>query len=359
MATVIAVAALDMSAMDFADFYSAKKYAYTSKTVKIDYTNGYEDRFDGSFGVNIFTKSISGTATTYSGYNWKTSTLLWSISGLKLSASSVFNAAKTASLSDDHAVIANAFAGADTLKGSSFDDYLKGFAGDDYLKGAAGDDKLDGGDGSHDTADYADKTVAVEVKLNGATWVGVKVNGIAEDTIRNIENVFGGSGNDLLTGDSLANSIKGNAGADLLVGSGGGDTLNGGAGNDTLIGGTGRDLLTGGADSDVFKFVSVGGSGTTATTRDVVTDFVHGTDKIDLSAIDATTAIGDQAFILNAKGSATTAVAQGHIGWYTIDKAGTVNDQTILRINTDADSTIERTIVLNGLNKLTSLVFIL
>ena len=359
MATVIANVALDMGAMDFADFYSAKKYSYTSKTVKIDYSSGYQDRFDGSFGVNIFTKSISGTATSYSGYNWKTSTLLWSISGLKPSAASVFNAAKTASLSDDHAVIANAFAGADTIKGSSLADYLKGFAGDDLLRGGDGADRLDGGAGSHDTADYADKSTAVQVTLNGATWVGVKVNGIAEDTIRNIENAFGGSGNDILTGDSLANSLKGNAGADMLVGGGGADTLSGGAGNDTLIGGTGRDLLTGGADSDVFKFVSVGGSGTTATTRDIITDFVHGTDKIDLSAIDATTAIGDQAFILNAKGSASTAVAQGDIGWYTIDKAGTVNDQTILKINTDGDSTIEMTIQLKGLIALTSSDFIL
>ncbi|MDO8359475.1 MAG: M10 family metallopeptidase C-terminal domain-containing protein [Devosia sp.] len=359
MATVIANVALDMGAMDFADFYSAKKYSYTSKTVKIDYSSGYQDRFDGSFGVNIFTKSISGTATSYSGYNWKTSTLLWSISGLKLSAASVFDAAKTASLSDDHAVIAKAFAGADTVTGSSLADYLKGFAGDDLLKGRGGADRLDGGAGSHDTADYADKSAAVQVTLNGATWVVVKVNGIAEDTIRNIENAFGGSGNDILTGDGLANSLKGNAGADKLVGGGGADTLNGGAGNDTLIGGGGRDSLTGGADSDVFKFTSVGASGTTATTRDIITDFVHGTDKIDLSAIDATVAAGDQAFILNAKGSASTAVAQGHIGWYTIDKAGTVNDQTILRINTDADSTIEMTIQLNGLIKLTASDFIL
>ena len=34
------------------------------------------------------------------------------------------------------------------------------------------------------------------------------VGGVAEDTIRNIENVNGGSGNDTLTGDGLANVLE-------------------------------------------------------------------------------------------------------------------------------------------------------
>ena len=54
--------------------------------------------------------------------------------------------------------------------------------------------------------------------LNGATNAIVKVGGIAEDTIRNIENVHGGSGNDTLTGDGLANELRGAGGNDLLRG---------------------------------------------------------------------------------------------------------------------------------------------
>ena len=67
--------------------------------------------------------------------------------------------------------------------------------------------------------------------LNGATNATVTVGGVAEDTIRNIENVIGGSGNDTLTGDALANSFIGGAGNDLLKGGGGNDVLDGGAGS--------------------------------------------------------------------------------------------------------------------------------
>lgn len=359
MATVTAHSALDMRHLDFGDFHLATRYAYSSTFVKLHYASGYEDRFGGSFHVNVLAKSISGTVTSYSGYLTHPTLQLWSITGLSMSADAVFKASKTLTLTDDQAIIANAFAGADNIKGATHNDYLKGFGGDDLLKGAAGKDWLDGGVGSHDAADYAEKAAAVEVKLDGSTWVSVKVNGIGEDTIRNIENIAGGSGSDKLTGDNVATLLKGNAGNDLLLGAGGADTLTGGWGNDTLSGGAGRDLLTGGGNHDVFKFSSVGGSGTTATTRDIVTDFAHGTDKIDLSLIDAAAAAGNQAFIFNAKGSATTAVGQGHIGWYYEDKPGTANDQTILKINTDADSTIEMTIQLNGLIHLNSADFIL
>jgi serralysin len=82
------------------------------------------------------------------------------------------------------------------------------------------------------------------------------------------------------------------------MGLGANDTLNGGAGahtnsgdvgNDTLVGGSGADILTGGLDADIFVFSALADSGTG--TPDLVTDFVHGTDIIDLSAIDANTCI--------------------------------------------------------------------
>jgi Ca2+-binding RTX toxin-like protein len=66
-----------------------------------------------------------------------------------------------------------------------------------------------------------------------------------EDTLTGIENVVGGSGNDVLTGD---------AGANVLDGGLGNDTLNGGGGADTLIGGAGNDSMTGGAGNDTFVF---------------------------------------------------------------------------------------------------------
>lgn len=46
----------------------------------------------------------------------------------------------------------------------------------------------------------------------------VKVGGVIEDTIRNFENISGGSAGDMLTGDGLANVAVGNDGADTLRG---------------------------------------------------------------------------------------------------------------------------------------------
>ena len=101
----------------------------------------------------------------------------------------------------------------DALTGNDQDNWLWGEDGDDALKGGGGNDWLDGGAGN-DTALYSDKSAAVVVTLNGAAAATVTVGGIAEDTIQNIENVTGGSGNDTLTGNGLANTLDGGAGAD-------------------------------------------------------------------------------------------------------------------------------------------------
>ena len=67
-----------------------------------------------------------------------------------------------------------------------------------------------------------------------------------------IEHIFGGSGNDTLTGNTLNNTLNGNDGDDVLSGGDGNDTLNGGAGADTLNGGDGNDALNGGAGADAL-----------------------------------------------------------------------------------------------------------
>ena len=62
------------------------------------------------------------------------------------------------------------------------------------------------------------------------------------DTIRNIENVVGGNGNDAFKGNDVANVFTGGAGNDTLEGNGGDDILVGGSGNDLLSGGSGSDI---------------------------------------------------------------------------------------------------------------------
>jgi Ca2+-binding RTX toxin-like protein len=82
-------------------------------------------------------------------------------------------------------------------------------------------------------------------------------------------NLFGGDGNDTITGGSGNDLLFGQTGNDILLGKGGNDQLFGGAGNDTLTGGDGDDQVFGeagndrmiwnpGDDSDLFE----GGDGT-------------------------------------------------------------------------------------------------
>ena len=52
-----------------------------------------------------------------------------------------------------------------------------------------------------------------------------------------------------------------------------------------LVGGRGADVMSGGAGRDVFDYNSV--SDSTKGASDLITDFQHGVDKIDLSTIDA------------------------------------------------------------------------
>jgi Ca2+-binding RTX toxin-like protein len=63
-------------------------------------------------------------------------------------------------------------------------------------------------------------------------------------------NLFGGAGNDTLTGGSGADQLFGESGNDTLLGKGGADLLFGGAGNDTVTGGDGDDQAFGQGEDD-------------------------------------------------------------------------------------------------------------
>jgi serralysin len=55
------------------------------------------------------------------------------------------------------------------------------------------------------------------------------------DTRSLIDNATGGSGNDTIIGNAIANVLKGGAGNDTITGGGGNDTIDGGAGTDTAV----------------------------------------------------------------------------------------------------------------------------
>ncbi|MBY0336089.1 MAG: M10 family metallopeptidase C-terminal domain-containing protein [Acetobacteraceae bacterium] len=70
------------------------------------------------------------------------------------------------------------------------------------------------------------------------------------DTRSMIENAIGGSGNDQLNGNGIANVLIGGPGNDLQFGWGGSDFLQGWSGDDELRGGADRDTLTGDEGND-------------------------------------------------------------------------------------------------------------
>jgi len=89
-----------------------------------------------------------------------------------------------------------------------------------------------------------------------------------------------GAGDDVFDGDkgSVRGVILGGAGNDYIFGGKGNESINGGLNNDIVVGGKGKDTLFG--DSGIDTFVLRTGFG-----RDVVQDFIDGTDLIDLSRL--------------------------------------------------------------------------
>jgi Ca2+-binding RTX toxin-like protein len=185
-----------------------------------------------------------------------------------------------------------------------------------------------------DRLSYAGTTSDVTVNLSAGTASGFS-------SIAGIENVTGGSGNDTLTGDALANNLSGgagndtyigdngdtitesagggidsvfttsntftlannvenlafggvgdftgtgNGGANIITGGGGNDTLSGGGGADTLVGNGGNDTMNGGTGNDNFLFAPGGGN-------DTISGFdanpTGGQDLLDISAFGITAA---------------------------------------------------------------------
>jgi Ca2+-binding RTX toxin-like protein len=273
--------------------------------------------------------------------------------------------------------------GNDTFWGGDATDVVIGDAGQDDIDGGGGNDRFNvlNGDGSDIYDGGAGNDYYDARALTGALVVdllaGQARNTNATDLLTSIERVYGGAGSDRITGDALSNLLRGGAGNDTLYGGDGNDhlfgeagrnslyggngddrlvggdlidVLSGGAGNDRITGGLDVDVMYGGSDVDRFiftdfeDFISIAGGGI-----DRIVDFLPGTDLIDLSAIDALAAAGDQAFSFIGTGTIT---AFGQLSYRTTATT------TIISIGFNTASAFD-VIRLDGVHTLTAADFVL
>jgi Ca2+-binding RTX toxin-like protein len=232
----------------------------------------------------------------------------------------------------------------DTLTGDAANNSLASGAGNDIIFASTGNDSIDGGAGT-DTANYS--------ALGGPVTLGafgvLNKGGLGIDSLVGIETIVGsfllgdtvdhsaaissggvivsGTNTNLTTGLVTVNGtgaplplsftvqqfehVIGSNSSDTITGNTSNNSLNGGAGNDTINGLGGSDTLIGGLGNDVFKYTNATESAAGVTSRDTITDFQLGLDKLDLSAIDANSLLAlDQAFSFLGNSATFTSAGQ-------------------------------------------------
>ena len=142
----------------------------------------------------------------------------------------------------------------DTADPTNLGIIIQGGSGDDIIAGGgSGSNNYDGG-GGIDTIDYSGTTQGIVIDLSAASNQATGAE-IGTDQITNVENVIGGSGDDLVTGNG---------------------------GNNVLVGGVGADTLTGGAGNDTFRYTA--NTDSIAAAFDTITDFQSG-DHIEFTGM--------------------------------------------------------------------------
>jgi serralysin len=198
--------------------------------------------------------------------------------------------------------------GNDTITTGSGDDRVTGGSGSDTIATGGGNDVITfsgTGDGSDQIAGGLGFDV-VKAGANGTVIGLASLTAVEEINANGYSGVTIGltSGNDKIdfTGVNLV-------GITAISGGKGNDTIVGSSGNDVILGDSGTDRMTGGAGIDTFRFGSYYDSPNGR--PDTITDFTVGTDKIDLSAIDAQKHLkGEQAFTFIGAGDFTGVAGQ-------------------------------------------------
>lgn len=223
--------------------------------------NADNDTINGGSATDLLSETINGLATLAPNSlksDLGTDTLI-----------SIDRAFISGSAGND-AIVATTFTGQTTLRGSQGNDLLIGGAGSDVLTGDEGNDTLRGNAGIDILIQAGSANfILTNTKLTGTAGFGIDVlatieqasltGGSANDVINasaftlGSVSLFGGAGNDTLTGGSFGDILDGEGGDNRLIGGAGNDflaangsansTMTGGAGNDSLVGGGGIEIV--------------------------------------------------------------------------------------------------------------------
>jgi serralysin len=175
--------------------------------------------------------------------------------------------------------------------------------------------------GGTDTYDLSAYATATTIDLRPGEWTTTSASQLANLGQGNVAR--GNVANALMFEGNIASLIE---------------NAIGGSGQDSLIANKVANLLTGNAGTDLFRWMASGDAGT-GVLADTITDFLRGTDKIDLSTIDANPATGgedDFTFIgttafHNVAGEVRYEVTGGHAHVFAdLDGNGTADMEIIV-----------------------------
>ncbi len=284
------VGPIDTRGLDLSALWFGNVTARSSTMMTIDEGVGYIAHFAGT-GVfyNALGAPISGTITGVSEDYFGQTT--FSITNMNVSAAQFYT---WVAADANHSATVNILAGNDVMTGTIYNDYIEGFAGHDALFGGAGSDTLVGGDGNDRLygqsatggLDGADSLVggAGSDYLQGNAGNDTLDGGAGSDRINggaDNDFIFGGDGNNTINGNVGDDSINAGDGNDNLRGGQGNDLIDGFGGDDWISGDKGQDTMFGGLGRDIFHFAN-GDSAIVNGSTDLIEDFNHGEDHIQL-----------------------------------------------------------------------------
>ena len=189
-------------------------------------------------GSNLNLSTASGAGINLIALSGSNNTLTME-STVGETVNTIISGSNSGNISSSSGTSIGSFTGIHRLIGTSGNDTFRFINNSAYLSGT-----INGGSGTN-AINYSGTTKPLFVNLGTGQATGV-TSTTSTGVISNIQDVFGGTGNDYLTGSSAANVMDGGAGDDTIMGLGGNDILVGNYGSDSINGGAGSDILIGG-----------------------------------------------------------------------------------------------------------------